>query len=533
MTLKPLGDSAWWIGFPGLAGEAAFSRVMGLVDALAQNRPAGVRDVVSSFDTVVVHFGDADAQEIRRWIAGTGASAHRPAGTLHEIPVCYGGGDGPDLGEVARRTGMSAAEVIALHSGADYMVAAVGFSPGFPYLMGLPDPLRLPRLATPRMSVPAGSVAIAGGQAGIYPVASPGGWHLLGKTAVDLFDPHRTTPALLHPGDRVRFIAVEELPARVPRAPETPPAAGSIEVVSPGAQTTVQDFGRFGHESSGVSPGGVMDPHAMRLANLLVGNPEDAAVLEICLNGPVLRFHADAVIALAADSGKPRKVSAGATVDFSKFAGGLRTCLAVAGGFDVPKILGSASTDLRGGFGGFAGRALAAGDLLGVGVLGTPPPAGHWHVGRPAARVAGIELRFVRGAQADWFSKEARKRMTGAAFQLTPRSDRMGARLSGPPLDLAGSREMTSQPVACGSIQVPPDGQPIILTSARQTIGGYPQIGHVISVDLPLLARAWPGTAVRFREVEAEEAWALKQCRERDFAWLRTGLELLKWRSCG
>ncbi len=537
MTLKPLGDSAWLIEFPGMSGDQALARVMGCVAALAQNRPAGVLDVVPSFATVAVHFGAADGDEIREWIGSADVRETRPAGREHEIPVCYGGEAGPDLEEVASRTGMSADAVIALHSGATYTVAAVGFSPGFPYLAGLPEALRLPRLATPRTAVPAGSVAIAGGQAGIYPFSSPGGWHLLGRTSVELFDPFSSQPARLQPGDRVRFAPVAGLEpvATGRKLPAAVPSHGRwIEVISPGALTTVQDLGRHGHEASGVSPGGATDVQALRLANLLVGNGENTAALELCLSGPMLRFHTPAVVALATTTGRPRRVEAGETVDFSTFTGGVRACLAVAGGIDVPRVLGSASTDLQGGFGGLGGRALRAGDRLEIGTPSPSPQAGPWHVGRTASgRVAEIELRFIRGVQESWFSTEALHRFRTGTYRLSPRSDRMGARLSGPRLEPAEAREMVSQPVACGSVQVPPDGQPIVLLAARQTIGGYPQIGHVISVDLPLLARAWPGTAVRFREVGLREARTLRENQKQDFEWLRTGLELLKSRPCG
>lgn len=526
MTLKPLGDSAWLVEFPGKSGEEALARVMGLVAALEIDRPARVVDVVPSFDSVAVHFDGVDGMEIREWIGSAVVTDRSAGGEEREIPVCYGGVHGPDLEEVAEQTGMSPEEVVELHSGVVYTVAAVGFSPGFPYLLGLPERLQMPRRRTPRLAAPAGSVAIAGGQAGIYPFTSPGGWHVLGRTAVRLFDPHAVRPALLRSGDRVRFVPVDKL------EPEdlVPPVAepkGWIEVIHPGALTTVQDLGRPGHESSGVSPGGAVDRQALRLANLLVGNDDGAAGLEICLSGPVLRFHAQTMVALAGARGKSQRVAAGETVDFSKLAGGVRACLAVAGGVRVPLVLGSAATDLRAGFGGFQGRALQGGDLLDTGEPGRIPRCGDWHVGR-AERVAEIELRFLAGVQQSWFSDEARWRFRREIYQLTASSDRMGARLAGAALVLAEPREMISQPVACGSVQVPPDGQPIVLLAERQTIGGYPQIGHVISVDLPKLARAWPGTAVRFREVKWDEARELRRRGEQDFKWLRTGLELLK-----
>ena len=526
MTLKPLGDAAWLVEFPGISGEAALARVMGILDALEQNRPAGVLDVVPSFASVAVHFEGDGGLKIREWIGSATVTDRLPAGVEREIPVCYGGIHGPDLAEVAERTALTPEEVIALHCGAIYTVAAVGFSPGFPYLLGLPERLRLPRRCTPRRAVPAGSVAVAGGQAGIYPFTSPGGWHVLGRTAVTLFDPLAPQPALLQAGDRVRFVPVEQWQP-TPLISPSAKSMGSIEVIHPGTLTTVQDLGRPGYQSSGVSPGGAVDRRALRLANLLVGNDEGAAALEICVSGPVLKFHAATVVALAGATGKSRLVAAGETVEFPMLTGGVRACVAVAGGLRVPEVMGSSSTDLRAGFGGFQGRALQAGDGLQTGDPGRVPRCGDWHVGR-AGITSEIELRFLTGVQEEWFSREAQLRFRNEAYQVTPSSDRMGARLSGAELHLTKPREMVSQPVVCGSVQVPPDGQPIILLTERQTIGGYPQIGHVISVDLPKLARAWPGTRVRFREVTWEEAIEARRQDERDFDWLRTGLDLLK-----
>jgi allophanate hydrolase subunit 2 len=182
------------------------------------------------------------------------------------------------------------------------------------------------------------------------------------------------------------------------------------------------------------------------------------------------------------------------------------------------------------------GRRLVKGDWLGGDAPRAVPRPGCWSVGRDGravgryARAAVLELRFLGGVQGEWFTEEARWRLRNEIYEVTPQSDRMGCRLSGSPLRLWEAREMVSQPVACGSVQVPPDGQPIVLMAERQTLGGYPQIGHVISVDLPKLAGAWPGTRVKFLEVSREEALCLRQQAERDFAWLQTGMRLL---ACG
>lgn len=527
MPLRMLGDSACLVEFPTNSAEHAFSGVHGLVAALEKTRPKGVLDIVPSFASVAAHFSTADPGKIFEWMVRTQSTGRLPEGEEMRIPVCYGGENGPDLLEVAEATGLSPAEVVQLHSDAVYTVAAVGFSPGFPYLTGLPERLHVPRRATPRTAVPAGSVAIAGGQAGIYPFTSPGGWHVLGRTGMSLFDSQAERPALLKAGDRVRFVPVDEIEARRPGAVTGFSCRPDIEVIQPGGFTTVQDLGRPGYESSGVSPGGATDVQSIRMANLMVGNDEGAAGLEICVSGPVLKFHVDTVVALVSGTGRNLRVKAGETVDFTKLPHGVRAFLAIAGGVRVPEVLGSMATDVRAGFGGYQGRALRAGDPLEIGSNGCPPPEGDWHVGRADSR-SGIELRFLRGLQEDWFSETARQCFRSEIYQLTPRSDRMGARLAGARLELAEPREMVSQPVACGSVQVPPDGQPIVLLAERQTIGGYPQIGHVISVDLPKLARAWPGTPVRFREVTWEEARELRRQEEQDFKWLQTGLKLLK-----
>lgn len=527
MTLKPLGDSAWLVEFPGLAGDEALARVMGLVDALEMDRPDGILDVVPSFASVAVHYEGEDGLKILNWIGSVAVVDRLPSGEEMRVPVRYGGEYGPDLEEVADMAGLSKEELVAMHSGEVYTVAAVGFSPGFPYLSGLPEPLHVPRRQTPRLRIPAGSVAVAGGQAGIYPFETPGGWQVLGRTGVCLFDPSAKRPALLRSGDRVRFVPVNELDAEEKISPGMEPLGSRwIEVIQPGALTLVQDLGRPGYESSGVSPGGAVDRQALRTANLLVGNEEGAAVLEICMSGPVLKFHAEAQIALVGATGRPRKVVAGEIVDFSKPNRSLRVCLAVAGGLRVAEAMGSMATDLRAGFGGYGGRPLRAGDGLTFGEAAPAPLIGNWHVGREDP--AHVELRYVPGVQQHWFSEAVRKCFRNEFYQLSACSDRMGARLSGAALPLVEPREMISQPVACGSVQVPPDGQPIVLLAERQTIGGYPQIGHVISVDLPKLARAWPGARVSFREITWEEARELRRIAARDFKELRTGLELIK-----
>lgn len=294
-----------------------------------------------------------------------------------------------------------------------------------------------------------------------------------------------------------------------------------------GMFTTVQDLGRPGHRASGVPLGGAMDPFALRVANLLVGNPESAAALELTLFGPDLAFDHDTLVALGgADFGgpppwEPVVVRAGEPLRLPRARRLCRGYLAVAGGIDVPPVLGSRSTCVRAGFGGHAGRVLRDGDELPVPVC-SRRPVGRWWLAPAAlpAYSAAPEVRVVRGAQADEFGPQ----LAGAAFTVTPQSDRMGVRLSGAPLSRGGVGELPSATVVPGTIQVPPDGQPIVLMADAQTIGGYPQVAHVIGVDLPLVAQLRPGDRVRFREVSLAEAHALLRAAERNLATLRAGL---------
>jgi inhibitor of KinA len=222
MLITPLGDKALRVQFGEKIDEATHARVQSACAAIEGASLPGVRELVPAYTTVTVHYdpsalarAGAPADDLAGWLglrleqALKGAvKAKAGKRTVLEIPVCYGDEFGPDLGRVAAQAKLSPEEVIRRHAKAEYWVALVGFSPGFPYLIGLPDELATPRLARPRTTVPAGSVGIAGEQTGIYPLATPGGWNLIGRTALKLFDPLNDPPARLNAGDRVRFRAV-------------------------------------------------------------------------------------------------------------------------------------------------------------------------------------------------------------------------------------------------------------------------------------------------------------------------------------
>lgn len=300
-----------------------------------------------------------------------------------------------------------------------------------------------------------------------------------------------------------------------------------INVTRGGMLTTVQDLGRPGHRASGVPLSGAMDAFALRVANLLAGNAENTAALECTLVGPELVFSADTVVALGGaefdglSTWQPKVMRAGERLKLGATQRGARGYLAIAGGFEVTPVLGSRSTYLRAGFGGFQGRALRDGDVL------TAPDVArhmsdHWRIDARIlpAYSASPTVRVVRGAQLDDFGAA----LFEAEFKILPQSDRMGIRLGGSKLARIGAVELVSSAVAPGTVQVPADGQPIVLMADAQTIGGYPQAAHVISVDLPLVAQLRAGDRVRFTEVSLEEAQQLALARDHVLAMLHEGL---------
>jgi antagonist of KipI len=328
----------------------------------------------------------------------------------------------------------------------------------------------------------------------------------------------------------------------------------TLRIATAGLQTTVQDLGRVGHQREAVPVGGAMDRLALRVANLLVGNAECAAALEAALIGPALVFERDALIALAGgdleatiDHARipvwhPIWVPRGATLRFGHARVGCRAYIAVAGGLDVPLVFGSRSTYLRGKFGGYNGRPLQAGDLVATRPMSpqaeqiarTLNPSNRdvvvarWSIGatlRPPYS-DDAHVRLIAGAHIDALTPAARELLLGGTFRVSPSSDRMGYRLDGKTLELQRPMELLSEGVGFGTVQLPPGGAPIILMSDAQTTGGYPRVGEVASVDLPLVAQLKPGDRIRFRLASVDDAQAEYLAQERDLAQARVGIEL-------
>jgi len=330
----------------------------------------------------------------------------------------------------------------------------------------------------------------------------------------------------------------------------------SISVLKPGLLTTVQDLGRFGYQKEGLVVSGALDAVALRTANMLVGNPETAAGLELTLRGPALRFEADTLLALAGADlgarltgqpvplGRPVAVRAGTVLAFEKPGASGRAWLAVAGGVAVPPVLGSRATYLRAALGGLGGRALQAGDMLPVGewpavgrwlfasILPQAAAGGwaaaRWSLPTPPLASSGAPLvvRALPGPEYAQFAQASQQAFWEETFTVTTEADRMGARLSGPVLRRLVDTELLSSAVAFGTVQVPPGGQPIVLLADCQTTGGYPRLAQVISADLGRLAQVLPGAQLRFVPVGLAAAQALYLAQERRLRALARAVHL-------
>ena len=329
----------------------------------------------------------------------------------------------------------------------------------------------------------------------------------------------------------------------------------SIKVLHPGLLTSIQDIGRYGYQKHGVIVSGAMDAYSLRIANLLVGNEETTAALEITLLGPRLVIEQDILIAITGGDlsptvddtpipmWRPVYLKQGSVLKFGACKSGCRAYLAVGGGYQLPAVMNSKSTYLRAGIGGFNGRAIKKDDCLTVAPLSERSArlmaklakntnqsfsAPSWYFGshhvtqHPAIPV----IRVTRGIQYDCFSNETKREVFHQIYQVTPQSDRMGYRLSGKPLMLAQPLEMISEAVALGTVQVPPDGNPIILLADRQTVGGYPKIAQVALVDIPKVAQIKPGGQMQFCEISGYEAEELYLARENLIDHVKTAIDL-------
>ena len=303
----------------------------------------------------------------------------------------------------------------------------------------------------------------------------------------------------------------------------------SIRVLHSGLLTTIQDIGRYGSQKFGVIVSGAMDSYSLRLANLLVGNKENEATLEITLFGTTLQFDEDTLISITGGdflptidgkkvlSWRPILVKKNSVLKFNSAIKGSRAYVAFAGGIDIPEIMESKSTYLRANIGGFKGRALQKGDIFSVGEVSEigeklieqlKNSDATWSVDfNNLIRFEQNQyIRVLKGTEFNRFDQKSQNTFFERPYTLTVQSDRMGYRLDGPTLSLAENFELLSEGVTFGTVQIPSNGQPIILMADRQTTGGYPKIAQVITADLPSLAQIQPTGTIRFKEITLAEA---------------------------
>lgn len=542
---RPFGDAALLVD---TEDQRAAHHVAHLVQQAARaGEVPGIEDAVvgARAVTVLLDPDTIDVGHAAQWL-GAAWAATPPAPLAGPGPEDSGSGaielpvrfDGPDLDEVAALARTSVAGVVGRLAEAELVVAFLGFSPGFAYLTGLPPELaELARRDRPRPGVPAGSVALGGGFAAVYPQATPGGWHLVGRTDAVLFDPATPPFALLRPGQLVRLRPTGSDVA--PPSPlRRPPLSGSrpgFRVERGGACSLVEDRGRTGVASLGVPRAGAADALSAALVNRLLGNADDAAVVEVTVHGPQLRALVETFVCVIGDPAHPGLVEvrvdghlvpdaavvplvAGQVLDVGSCGAVARAVLGVAGGFDTPVVLGSRSSDLLCGLGP---APLRPGDVL---ALGKPArPRGRLGaIGSASLRPAIAELRVLPGPDAP--ATFAESEVMRDEWVVSPQSDRVGTRLSrleaveanrvptGRGVDAPGRagdaevRGSRSRGMVAGAVQLPSGGEAVVLGPDHATVGGYPVPAVVISADLPALAHLVPGARVRFVLVDHTEA---------------------------
>lgn len=527
MRLLPAGSAAVLAEVGSLAESRALHAA--LAAEVEGGGLPGVLDLVPAARTVIVTFDPrvTTTKGVAGRVAAVAGALGRPTGSgparTHELSVVY---DGADLTVVAASLGMSVEEVVERHASTSWEVAFAGFAPGFGYLAG-DDSLRVPRRSSPRTAVPAGSVALADTWCGIYPRTTPGGWQLVGRTDAPLWDIDRLSPALLAPGDRVRFVPVDHLPGALEdgapaRAPEglAQGARRAVEVLEAGPLATLQDLGRPGYAAVGLGRSGAADLTSHALALRLTGCATDAATVEVTLGGLVARAREDLLVAVtgatAAITVDGRAVApssvvrwpGGSVLRIDRPVHGLRSYLAVSGGWLRDPVLGSRAYDTLSGTGP---APLRPGDVLAAGEAGTDVRLAVDHAATgpadPRRLVAAPSVLFVEpGPRADWFTDAAWQALTTAEWTVTADVDRVGARLRGPALGRAVTDELPSEGVVRGSVQVSSDGQPTLFLSDHPVTGGYPVIAVLTAESCDRAAQLVPGARVRLSPAGAPGA---------------------------
>lgn len=469
---------------------------------------------------------------------------NEPPKKIIEIPVCYDPALAPDLEAFLKAKNISLSQLINAHTNTEYPLYFYGFQPGFMYLGGLNPDLHHPRKSVPAQSVPAGSVAIGGAQTGIYPNTAPGGWHVIGRCPIKLFDSLEPEPCLAKPGDYIKFVPINkhEFQAYLTESQTASHTAktqhqakikfGQIEVLKSGIYSSIQDAGRFGHAALGVPQSGAMDQESYRLANELLENKENCAALEITFGGAALKFQSDTIIAITGADyspainqvqvamNKPIAVNSGDVLIFGKRNWGVRTYISVLGGVQSPKIMGSRSQyqTITPEF------TLTKGTLIPIPIIDNKdrsilnphgseinkddgikvmdwsrynPNAISFISSQKAVKIdQPLELEVLIGPEYHRLEEQEKNRLQGT-FTLG-RNDRMGylvqEKVSN---ELQPIHTLAALP---GTVQLTPGGQIIILMNDGQTTGGYPRIFQLTDKAKALLSQCAQGQKIKFKK---------------------------------
>lgn len=506
---------------------------------------AGVLEVLPTYCSVSIYFDEAICQiSLLKDLAQKALQRSEEEKTESTdsartitIPVCYEDQEfAPDLEKVALHAKLSKEEVIKLHSSSDYLIYMMGFLPGFPYLGGMNPRLETPRLETPRTKIPAGSVAIGGAQTGLYPVESPGGWNIIGRTPLRLFDVKRKPLFLYEAGDKIRFLPITreefenfdeslwlaQVAGKSEASIETSDDAadskevyecgGGIKILEPGLLTSIQDTGITGFQKYGIGQSGAMDQISFALANQICGNEKNAACLETTLAGPSIRFVTACDFAITGavfenatldgmriEMNKKISAKAGSLLSCGFASKGLRSYIAFSGGLLVPKVFRSSSTNLKSKIGGYMGRKLQADDQLAIGINKKNPllVPDNKSTEEFTENKDVLLLDCIKSSQFDFFQEKIVKKFTDSIYTVSAESDRMGIRFTGPGLE-CGKTDIISDAIPFGAVQITSAGLPVVMAADRQTTGGYAKIACVKKSAMYRLAQALPGTKVRF-----------------------------------
>jgi len=534
----PLGQRALIIQWPEVIDPKIIAQIWQLRRALAHE---SIQDSIVAYHSLTLVFW-LPQETFTPWIdwirknwatKAMGAPANitrqmvqehqnKPSKKTIEIPVCYDPELAPDLEAFLWAKNLSLKALIKAHTAEEYPLYFYGFQPGFMYLGGLNPELHHPRKSIPSHRVPAGSVAIGGAQTGIYPNEAPGGWHVIGRCPIKLFDPMAPQPILARPEDRIKFRAIDKNECQTIlaqsqkasnlKANDPSPAAnfGQIEVIKPGLYSSIQDKGRFGFAHLGLPQSGAIDQEAHRLANELLGNPEDCATVEITFGGAAFKFQSASIIALTGANysptinqrdismNEPIKVHSGDVLNFGLRKSGVRTYLGVWGGMHSPKIMGSRSQykTITPEFSLTKGTLIpihqpqikdcsATNPILAIMTMPTPENSPDH----------SIEIEVSLGPEYHQLNASQRNNLL-KDFTIG-RNDRMGYLLQ----EMVSNKlqSMHTSGVLPGTVQLTPGGQIIILMNEGQTTGGYPRIFQLTDKAKALLSQCAQGQKIKFK----------------------------------